>query len=380
MTKLGSQFVSEDTHARGTKGDKGDTGATGATGPTGPSGPDINTTKGDVAGFDTASARIPIGADTFVLTADSAQALGLKWAAGVAGDPLTTKGDLFGFNTDAARIPIGTNTFVLTADSGEALGLKWAAVPSGDPLTTKGDLFTFDTDAQRLAVGANTFVLTADSAEATGIKWAAPAAGGGNAFDELAADTNYSMLGELARTGSQRTDSTILADLVYCDFLFFDGVTTINQIAVNSATASGGGTLTVGLHPVTSRLFIGDQSFVGTITVSTSANVKHTGVVDWTPTKGWYMLAAWTPASITNLTFAAASTASGEARFFPAFSWSMFGDTEVEIKTHIITKTNYDTTPDLSAIDFNDIGIYDSTSADELSGSNRVLIVELRST
>ncbi len=41
--------------------------------------------------------------------------------------PLTTKGDLFGFDTADARIPIGSNDDVLTADSTQALGLKWAA-------------------------------------------------------------------------------------------------------------------------------------------------------------------------------------------------------------------------------------------------------------
>ena len=44
--------------------------------------------------------------------------------------PLTTKGDLYGFSTLDARIPIGTNNQVLTADSTAALGLKWGAVPS----------------------------------------------------------------------------------------------------------------------------------------------------------------------------------------------------------------------------------------------------------
>lgn len=46
-------------------------------------------------------------------------------AAG-ASTPLTTKGDLFGFSTVNARVPIGANNTVLTADSAEALGLKWA--------------------------------------------------------------------------------------------------------------------------------------------------------------------------------------------------------------------------------------------------------------
>jgi hypothetical protein len=45
-------------------------------------------------------------------------------------NPLTTKGDLFGYDTAAARIPIGTNNQVLTADSAQALGLKWAT-PTG---------------------------------------------------------------------------------------------------------------------------------------------------------------------------------------------------------------------------------------------------------
>jgi hypothetical protein len=40
--------------------------------------------------------------------------------------PLTTKGDIFGFDTANARIPVGTNNQVLTADSTQALGVKWA--------------------------------------------------------------------------------------------------------------------------------------------------------------------------------------------------------------------------------------------------------------
>ena len=39
---------------------------------------------------------------------------------------ITTKGDLLGYDTALNRIPIGTNNQVLTADSAQALGLKWA--------------------------------------------------------------------------------------------------------------------------------------------------------------------------------------------------------------------------------------------------------------
>lgn len=47
------------------------------------------------------------------------------------GSPLTTKGDLYGYNTTNARIPVGTNGYVLTADSTQALGVKWAPASSG---------------------------------------------------------------------------------------------------------------------------------------------------------------------------------------------------------------------------------------------------------
>jgi len=48
-----------------------------------------------------------------------------------ATSPLTTKGDLYGFSTSDQRIPIGANNTVLTADSTESLGLKWATASSG---------------------------------------------------------------------------------------------------------------------------------------------------------------------------------------------------------------------------------------------------------
>lgn len=40
--------------------------------------------------------------------------------------PLTTKGDILGYSTLNARIPVGTNGQVLTADSGQALGVVWS--------------------------------------------------------------------------------------------------------------------------------------------------------------------------------------------------------------------------------------------------------------
>ncbi len=50
--------------------------------------------------------------------------------SGGGASPLTTKGDLFGFDSADARIPVGVDGQVLTADSVESLGVKWET-PSG---------------------------------------------------------------------------------------------------------------------------------------------------------------------------------------------------------------------------------------------------------
>ena len=57
---------------------------------------------------------------------------GTAWVAvGGGASPLTTKGDLYTFSTVDARLGVGTNGHVLTADSAEATGLKWAATAGG---------------------------------------------------------------------------------------------------------------------------------------------------------------------------------------------------------------------------------------------------------
>jgi len=45
--------------------------------------------------------------------------------------PLTAKGDLYGFDTANQRIPVGSNGQVLTADSTQALGVKWSPSSGG---------------------------------------------------------------------------------------------------------------------------------------------------------------------------------------------------------------------------------------------------------
>jgi len=66
------------------------------------------------------------------------QTVGVVALSAGGSSPLTTKGDIFGFSTTDARIPVGADSEVLIADSAEALGVRWGSisgtVPSGSAL------------------------------------------------------------------------------------------------------------------------------------------------------------------------------------------------------------------------------------------------------
>lgn len=147
--------------------------------------------KGDliVASAADVAARLAVGTNGQVLTAASGEATGVQWATPAAETlPATVfaaKGDILTAtaNDTPAILSAGTNGHVLTLDSGEATGLKWAAASGGSGIAAtivdaKGDLIaaTAADTVARLAVGTNGQVLTAASGEATGLQWATPAA------------------------------------------------------------------------------------------------------------------------------------------------------------------------------------------------------------
>lgn len=92
------------------------------------------TTKGDIIVADgtPVPVRLGVGSDGQVLTADSTQATGVKWGAPGSGTGINptivdAKGDLIGAsaNDTPARVAVGTNGQMLSADSTQSTGLAW---------------------------------------------------------------------------------------------------------------------------------------------------------------------------------------------------------------------------------------------------------------
>ena len=150
--------------------------------------------------------------DAIESLADKTDSTNVNSAGAVMESDLNGKGELLvgAAQGSPTALAVGTNDYILTADSGETSGVKWAAAtgqsdenftttlkekldaiePLADvtdstnvntagavmnsDLNTKGELLVGGQQTPTaLAVGTNDYVLTADSNETSGVKWAA---------------------------------------------------------------------------------------------------------------------------------------------------------------------------------------------------------------
>jgi hypothetical protein len=108
------------------------------------------------------------------------------WSTPAGASPLTTKGDLYGFSTVNARIPVGADGTVLTAASGNANGVTWTAV-SGTGTVTSASIVTANGLAGTVATPTTTPAITLTTS-VTGI-----VKGNGTALSAAVSGTDYAL-------------------------------------------------------------------------------------------------------------------------------------------------------------------------------------------
>jgi len=93
-----------------------------------------------------------------VLKTDGAGNLAFADAGAGTSSPLTTKGDIYTYSSTDARLPIGADGYVLTVDSGTATGVKWAQPAAGTTGTVASIDFGTITGSGDANIDAGTLV------------------------------------------------------------------------------------------------------------------------------------------------------------------------------------------------------------------------------
>jgi hypothetical protein len=270
---------------------------------------DPTTTKGDVIvrGL-TVPNRLAVGADGQVLTADSTQAVGVKWATPSGGGAVASVFNRTGAvvaaagDYTAAQVTNAVDSTVSYNNPAWITTLPWSKITNPpafmlDPTLAAGDLIVHGTTTTRLPVGADGSILTADSTQTAGMRWGTlPVTSvfgrAGGAVTAQAGDyTVAQVTGAVASTrnintstgltggGNLSADRTfsVVADTTNQQVQVLLGGTVIGTRHAINFVSGAGVALTITDDPTDNRI---------NLTVASSGTGSGGGLVDPTTTKG----------------------------------------------------------------------------------------------
>ena len=189
----------------------------------------VLTTKGDVHTYGAADDRLPVGADTEVLTADSAQSLGIKWAAaggGGGGDPSPT----WVQNLDG---PLGSEVTIDEFDDASFTGWTTVTVTGGQTITEANDGLSINPTSSITLTDLNCILIANNLAIGDAVQVAV--------FGVISDDADSPLFGPLVTdgTGSGAAVACIMTQ-VYTDNLVW--IYPTGGSATLTANGIGGGT------------------------------------------------------------------------------------------------------------------------------------------